>query len=111
MGIETYTFDQTRMSELLLTLLLPVRHFAFHPIPCAILASVFSACMFLPESSRRMRAGFLVSALCWWAFTYLEYGTSLQTNIRVDLVFLAPLFQIAAYFGIWLMFRWWSKNW
>lgn len=99
------------MSETFLTLLFPVRLFAFHPVACSILALIFSACTFLPESSLRMRAGFAVAALCWWAFAYLEYGVSVQTNIRTDLVFLGPIFQLAAYFGIWLLLRWINTKW
>ncbi len=36
---------------------------------------------------------------------------SLQTNIRVDLIFLGPVLQFAAYAGIWMMFRWFNRVW
>ena len=99
------------MSEFLLTLLFPVRLFAFSPIACAVVAVLFTACIFLPLASRGMRTGFLFAAICWWHFAWLEKSTSTQTNIRVDLVFLGPIFQIAAYLGIGLLIRWWWKNW
>jgi hypothetical protein len=99
------------MFELFLTLVFPVRLFAFHPVACAVVALIFSCCVFLPIASGRMRFGFLLSALSWWAFAYLEYGMSVQTNIRTDLLIFGPIFQVAAYFGIWLMFRWFNKNW
>jgi hypothetical protein len=99
------------MSELFMSLLFPVRHFAFAPIACAIVAGLFTACTALPESSRRMRVGFAIIALMWWLFAWLESTMSVQTNIRVDLLLLGPILQIAAYTGIWMLFRWFNRVW
>ena len=79
--------------EILLSILIaPITFFAFKPIACGVVASALSVPVFLRNFSvgDRLFIGFV--ALVWWFFTWTEARTIVQTNIRVDLLFLGPIY-------------------
>jgi ankyrin repeat protein len=83
--------------EALLAVLAPLSYFAFNPIACGAMAAVFAAATFLLNVPLAKRALFGITALVWAGLTALEATTSIQTNIRVDLLIFLPL---AAFFTI-----------
>jgi hypothetical protein len=92
--------------EILLSILIaPITFFAFKPIACGLVASALSVPVFLRNFSvgDRLFIGFV--ALVWWFFTWTEARTSVQTNIRVDLLFLGPIYLGLGVIAVWRVFN------
>jgi ankyrin repeat protein len=83
--------------ELLRAALAPLSFFAFNPVACGAMAVAFACATFLLKVSLAKRVLFGITALIWIGLTVLEATTPIQTNIRVDLVFLLPF---AAFFTL-----------
>jgi hypothetical protein len=76
-----------------------VAFFAFHPLRCALIASVFTFALFFKRYSRGTKLVLGGVAIAWWGFAVLEAVTPPRMNIRVDLVFLGPTFLLLAGIG------------
>lgn len=81
----------------------PAWWFAFHPFACGFVALLmsFTACLNNYRKSRRLL--FAVTAFFWWIFTYTE-ATFTVHAMRVDLVFMAPVYQILALWSCWKIY-------
>jgi len=77
--------------------------FAFHPLRCALIAAVFTSALFFRRYSRGRKFILGGVAIAWWAFAFLEAATPSKMNIRVDLVFLGPVFLLLAVVGAWCL--------
>lgn len=90
--------------DLMQVVLWPIQFFAFNPMLCGLVAAAFTLAALVPNRSRGSRIVLAVVALLWWGFTGLETATPMQTNIRIDLVFLGPVFLGAAVVGLVYLF-------
>jgi hypothetical protein len=77
--------------------------FSFHPLRCALIAAVFTLALLFRRYSRGTKFILGGVAIAWWAFAVLEATTPSHMNIRVDLVFLGPVFLLLAVVGVWCL--------
>jgi hypothetical protein len=87
----------------------PIAFFAFKPVACGIVATIFTLALLLRGATFGQRTSFALAAVAWWFFCYLEYGTSIQTNIRTELVLLGPIFLILAVVAVVSFVRWMDR--
>ncbi|MFZ6741842.1 hypothetical protein ACO0LC_01270 [Undibacterium sp. JH2W] len=77
--------------------------FEFHPFACGFVALLMSFTACLDNYSKSNRMLFAVTAVFWWIFTYTE-ATFTVHALRVDLVFMAPVYQILALWSCWKIY-------
>jgi hypothetical protein len=82
-----------------------VGFFAFHPLRCGGVAAFFTIAYFIPGASAPLRSVIGIAATAWWAFCALEGMTPPHANVRMDLVFLFPLFIAVAIAGVMAIVR------
>lgn len=70
--------------QLIATLLLNVA-------TCMLIASLCTAALLSKRATITDKVLFGITALGWWGLTYIQATTSVQTNIRIDLVLFGPI--------------------
>ena len=81
----------------------PVWWFAFHPFACGFVALLMSFTACLDNYRKANRILFAVTGIFWWIFTYTE-ATFTVNAMRVDLVFMGPVYQILALLSCWKIY-------